>query len=195
MPPLWTILVIGPPTSGKSSLARRLTGSLKGSVRINPDEVRLMLFNDLAPVHDEDLVYKTLVSLRDISLATRHSVVIDSTAPRHSTREYLLTGKRRSRHLVIVMDVDKKILHERAKEHDKLRPLRAFEAVWQEPSKSLPLFKFKNDNEEQFETSFYLLMEYINHEYTQHSSIIRNLFRRGGKRTTAGRTVAKLPPT
>jgi predicted kinase len=195
MAPLWTILVIGPPTSGKSSLARRLIQSVKDSVRINPDEVRLMLFNDLAPVHDEDLVYKALTSLRDLSLKHRHSVVIDSTAPRRSTREYLLAGGSRSRHLIVIMDVDKKILLERAREHDKLRPLRAFQEIWQEPHNNLPLFKFKNDNKEQFETSFYLLMEYINHEYIQHSSIIRNIFRRGHKDATPGPVVAKLPPT
>jgi predicted kinase len=196
MAPLWTILVIGPPTSGKSSLARRLIPTVRGSVRINPDELRLMLFNDLAPVHDEDLVYNALIRLRDLSLAHRHSVIIDSTAPRRSTREYFLKGGSRSRHLIVIMDVDRKILHERAREHDKLRPLRAFEEVWQEPHNSLPLFKFKNDNEEQFETSFYLLMEYINHEYTQHSSVIRNIFRGGRKRQkTPGSVVGKLPPT
>src|SRR5580698_9755507 len=139
MAPLWTILVIGPPTSGKSSLARRLIQDVKDSVRINPDEVRLMLFNDLAPVHDEDLVYKALTSLRDLSLTHRHSVVIDCTAPRRSTREYLLAGGSRSRHLIVIMDVDKKILLERAREHDKLRPLRAFQEIWQEPHNSLPL--------------------------------------------------------
>lgn len=168
---------------------------MKGSVRINPDEVRLMLFDDLAPVHDEDLVYKILISLRDFSLAYRHSVIIDSTAPRRSTREYLLAGGSRSRHLIVIMDVDKKILLERAREHGKLRPLRGFEEIWQEPHNSLPLFKFKNDNKEQFETSFYLLMEYINHEYTQHSSVIRNILRSGRKETISGPVVAKLPPT
>ena len=77
------------------------------------------------------------------------------------------------------MDVDKKILRERAVREGKLLPLEAFEAVWQEPAHSLPFFKFRNDNQEQFDTSFYILMEYINHEYEQHSSILDSLFRRG----------------
>jgi len=179
MAPIWTILVIGPPTSGKTHLAKRLLQSVKDSIRINPDELRLMLFNDLVPEHDEDLVYKALSSLRDNSLSYGHSVIIDSTAPRHITREYFLSGSNRSRHLIVAMDVDKKILEERARKADKLGPLRAFEAVWQEPHHSLPLFKFKNDNKEQFETSFYLLMDYINHEYEQHNSILGTIFRRG----------------
>jgi predicted kinase len=178
MAPIWTILVIGPPTSGKSFLARRLLGTVADSVRINPDEVRLMLFNDLVPEHDEDLVYKALSGLRDNALAYGHSVIIDSTAPRHITREYFLSGNNRSRHLIVVMDVDRKILEERARKANKLGPLRAFDAVWQEPHHHLPLFKFKNDNKEQFETSFYLLSEYMKHEYTQHSSILGTIFRR-----------------
>ena len=196
MAPIWTILVIGPPTSGKSFLARRLLQSVPDSVRINPDEVRHMLFNDLAPAHDEDLVYKTLSSLRDLSLAYGHSVIIDSTAPRHLTREYFLSGSNRSRHLVVVMDVDKKILQERAKKEGKIGPLKAFEAVWQEPQHSLPFFKFKNDNTAQFETSYYLLMEYIKHEYVHHSGVIDSLFRRGRKEETIPepRTV-RPPPT
>jgi predicted kinase len=195
MPPVWTILVIGPPTSGKSFLARRLLQSLRDSVRINPDEVRLMLFNDLAPEHDEDLVYKELSSLRDLALAYGHSVIIDATAPRHITREYFLSGSHKSRHLIVVMDVDKKVLEERARKEGKMMPLKAFEAVWQEPHHSLPLFKFKNDNRQQFETSFYILMEYINHEYEEHSSIIGGLFRRGKKDETFPETrPVKAPP-
>ncbi len=115
-------------------------------------------------------------------------MIIDSTAPSHLTREYFLSGSNRSRHLVIVMDVDKKILQERAKKQGKLGPLRAFEAVWQEPQHSLPFFKFKNDNTEQFETSYYLLMEYINHEYVHHSGVIDSLFRRGRKEETIAGT-------
>ena len=196
MAPIWTILVIGPPTSGKSFLARRLLQSVRDSVRINPDEVRLMLFNDLAPQHDEDLVYKALSSLRDLALSYGHSVIIDSTAPRHITREYFLSGNNRSRHLVVVMDVDKKILQERARKGGKLGPLRAFEAVWQEPHHTLPFFKFKNDNMEQFETSYYLLMEYINHEYAHHSNVISSLFRRGRKEEQIPEPrPTKLPPT
>lgn len=195
MAPVWTILVIGPPTSGKSFLAKRLLQSVKDSVRINPDEVRLMLFNDLAPDHDEDLVYRALSSLRDLALAYGHSVIIDATAPRFMTREYFLTSTHKSRHLIVVMDVDRKILEERAKKAGKLVPLRGFDEVWQEPHHSLPLFKFKNDNKEQFETSFYILMEYINHEYEQHSSVIGSLFRRGRREERASEPGVAKPST
>ncbi|HXW94433.1 MAG TPA: AAA family ATPase [Nitrososphaerales archaeon] len=177
MAPIWTILVIGPPTSGKSKLARRLLKNITGSVRINPDELRLMLFDDLAPIHDEDLVYITMSNLRKRALSYGHSVIIDSTAPRHMTREFFLSEGRRSRHLIVVMDVDRKILLDRAKAAGKLSPLKAFDSAWQEPHRSLPLFKFKNDDKRQFETSFFLLMGYINHEYTHHRNLLRSVLR------------------
>ena len=176
-------------------MAKRLLQSIKDSVRINPDEVRLMLFNDLAPSHDEDLVYRSLSSLRDLALAYGHSVIIDATAPRFMTREYFLSSTHKSRHLIIVMDVERKILEERARKAGKLIPLRGFDEVWQEPHHSLPLFKFKNDNKEQFETSFYILMEYINHEYEQHSSVIGSLFRRARREERAPEPGLAKPPT
>jgi len=174
---LWTILVTGPPTSGKSYLARRLLKTIEGSVRINPDELRLMCFDDPVPVHDEELVYDTLAALRKIALNHNHSVIVDSTAPRHVTREFLLDDGGLSRHLVVVINVGRKVLYQRAKAAGKIAPLKAFDRVWQEPHNSLPLFKFRNDNKEQFETSFYLLMEYINHEYVGHNSILRRILR------------------
>jgi len=173
----WTILVTGPPTSGKSVLARRLLKTVEGSVRINPDELRLIYFDDGTLVHDEELVYDTLATLRKLALGNNHSVIIDSTAPRHATREFLLADSRLSRHLVVLMNVDRKILYQRAKAAGKLSPLKAFNLVWQEPRNSLPLFKFRNDNEEQFQTSFYLLMDYINHEYAGHNTILRRILR------------------
>jgi predicted kinase len=175
--PLWTILVIGPPTSGKSYLARQLLKTIEGSVRLNPDELRLMYFNDAVPAHDEDYVYDTLAALRKLALARNHSVIIDSTAPRYSTRDFLLSGSNRDKHMVVLMSVDRKILYRRAKASKKLSPLKAFEQVWQEPHGTIPLFKFRNDNEEQFQTSFYLLMEYINHEHTAHNSVLRTILR------------------
>jgi len=136
-----------------------------------------MYFNDAVPAHDEELVYDTLANLRKLALNNNRSVIIDSTAPRHVTREFLLADSSLSRHLVVVMNVDRKILYKRAKAAGKLSPLKAFDLVWQEPHNSLPLFKFRNDNEEQFETSFYLLMEYINNEYVGHNTILRRILR------------------
>jgi len=136
-----------------------------------------MLFDDPAPVHDEDLLYDTMLSLRNRAQSQGHSVVIDSTAPMHVTREFFLSEGRPSRHLIVVMDVDRKILLARAKAAGKLSPLKAFDEVWQEPHGSLPLFKFKNDNESQFETSFFLLTEYMNHEYAHHRNLLRSILR------------------
>jgi hypothetical protein len=136
-----------------------------------------MLFDDLAPIHDEDLVYASMSNLRKSALSYGHSVVIDSTAPRHMTRQFFLSEGRRSRHLIVMMDVNRRILLDRAKAAGKLSPLKAFDAVWQEPHRSLPVFKFRNDDKKQFETSFFLLMEYMNHEYAQHSSLLRSILR------------------
>jgi len=174
---IWTILISGPPTSGKSFLARRLLKTVEGSVRINPDELRLIYFDDASLDHDEELVYDTLADIRKLALNHNHSVIIDCTAPNHTTREFLLGDSSLSRHLVVVMNVDRKILYQRAKAAGKLSWLKAFELDWQEPHSRLPLFKFRNDNEEQFETSSYLLMDYINHEYVGHDSILKTILR------------------
>ena len=174
---LWTILISGPPTSGKSYLARRLLKSVEGSVRINPDELRLTYFDDASLDHDEELVYDTLADLKKLALSHNHSVIIDCTAPYHATRDFLLGGDSLSRHLVVVMNVDRKILYKRARAAGKLSLVEAFDRAWQEPLGSLPLFKFRNDNEEQFEVSFYLLMEYIKHEYAGHNTILRRILR------------------
>lgn len=136
-----------------------------------------MYFDDPAPIHDEELVYHTLSNLRRFALDHGHSVIIDSTAPRHSTRQFFLTEYRHSRPLVVVMDVDRRILQARAAAAGKLSPLRAFDQIWQEPYQNLPVFKFKNDDRKQFETSFYLLMEFINHEYAEHRSTLRSILR------------------
>ena len=70
---------------------------------------------------------------------------------------------------------------------NKTDPLRSFQSVWQEPGTRYPLFKFKNNDHEQFETSFFLLMQYIDHEYPQHSSLLQSLFR-FARRTAAAST-------
>ena len=123
MAPLWTILVIGPPTSGKSSLARRLVQALPDSVRINPDDLRTMMYDDPRPVHDEDLLYMEISNLRDLSLSNGHSVIIDATAPRRLTRRYLFGGEgNRSRRLIVVMDVDGPVLQQRSVAGQQDRP-------------------------------------------------------------------------
>jgi predicted kinase len=173
---LWTIVLSGPPTSGKTFLARRLLLAIKNSVRINPDELRLMMFNDQDPTHDEELVYSAIAHFRDLAMDHQHSVIIDSTAPNSRTREYLVGESEKSRKLLVVMDVNREILLKRAKASRKLEILKAYDKAWQEPRGSLPVFKFRNDTEQEFETSFYLLMEYLQHEYSQHNSIFQNMF-------------------
>ncbi len=137
-----------------------------------------MMFNDLAPTHDEQLVYDSIVRLRDLALASQHSVIIDSTAPNNETREFLMGEGKTGRSLLVVMDVDRKILQERANATNKSELLRAYEDVWEEPNGNFPVFKFRNNNKEDFETGVYLLIEYLSNEHPHHNSIFRDLLRR-----------------
>jgi predicted kinase len=174
---IWNIVLSGPPASGKTFLAKKLLSSIPLSIRINPDELRLMLFNEAQPVYDEDLVYSALARLRDCALDHGHSVIIDCTAPNIDTREFLLGVGMRSEpnRLLVVMDVSHEILKERAHAQGKTKILEAFRKAWQEPSRSFPVFKLKNDNPEQFEMSFHLLNEYLQREHVQHHGIFKQM--------------------
>ncbi len=143
----------------------------------------MMMYNDLLPSHDEGLIYDVMAKIRNSSISSNHSTIIDSTAPNNETREFLLGNEDgHDRKLVIVMDVDRKILEERAKLAGKSEILKAYDGFWEEPSHSHPVFKFRNDDQAQFETSFYLLNEYLRKEYERHSSTFRNMLRLGRRK-------------
>jgi predicted kinase len=90
---LWNLVLSGYPGAGKTGLARRLISENPQFVRLNVDDLRSMYFGAGQPPRNEESVYNTIITLRDLILRSRRSVVIDSTAPRNSTRDLLLNTK------------------------------------------------------------------------------------------------------
>src|SRR5208283_1559320 len=88
--PLWNLVLSGYPASGKTVLAKRLVSENRGFVRLSVDDLREMFFGPIEPPEDEEFVYDCLASLRDRALRNGLSVVLDTTAPTNSTREFLL---------------------------------------------------------------------------------------------------------
>lgn len=115
--PLWNLVLSGYPGSGKTVLARRLVSENPSFVRLSVDDLRDMFFGTGEPPKDEEFVYNCLASLRDLVLRSGRSVVMDSTAPRNTTREFLLKTKVENViRLVVVMIVEKTELEGRNRE-------------------------------------------------------------------------------
>ena len=160
--PLWNIVLSGYPGSGKSKLAQRLVSDNKDFVRLNVDELRAMYFGATAPSEEEDFVYDTLAILRDSTLGSGRSVVIDTTAPGNDMRNFLLNTRiRNAVQLLILMVVEKDVLEERNRKRQLLGAVEAWDQVWQIPSKSMPVMKFRNSSPAEFETSYYILTDLL----------------------------------
>jgi len=160
--PLWNIVLSGYPGSGKSKLAQRLVSDNKDFVRLNVDELRAMYFGATAPSEEEDFVYDTLAILRDSTLGSRRSVVIDTTAPGNDMRNFLLNTRiRNAVQLLILMVVEKDVLEERNRKRQLLGAVEAWDQVWQTPSKNMPVMKFRNSSPAEFETSYYILTDLL----------------------------------
>ena len=160
--PLWNIVLSGYPGSGKSKLAQRLVSDNKDFVRLNVDELRAMYFGATAPSEEEDFVYDTLAILRDATLGSRRSVVIDTTAPGNDMRNFLLNTRiRNAVQLLILMVVEKDVLEERNRKRQLLGAVEAWDQVWQTPSKNMPVMKFRNSSPAEFETSYYILTDLL----------------------------------
>jgi predicted kinase len=160
--PIWNIVLSGYPGSGKTMLARRLVAENKDFVRLNVDDLRSMYLGDSGPSEEEDFVYDTLVTLRDTILGTRRSVVIDTTAPGNSMRDYLLnTRVRNVTQLLVVMIVDKAVLEDRNRKRQFLGAVEAWDKSWESPSKNMPVMKFRNNSPDEYETSYYILTDLL----------------------------------
>ena len=131
-------------------------------VRVSVDDVRSMFYGTSEPTGDDEFVYNCLASLRDFALRMGYNVILDATAPQNLTREFLL----RSRvddvlGLLVVMIVSKTEVERRNLERKLIGAREAWDLTWEEPSKRMPVMKFRNENHESFETSYYLLTELL----------------------------------
>jgi predicted kinase len=152
----------GFPGSGKTLLARRLVSENPTFVRLSVDDVRLMFYGTSEPSSDEEFVYTSLASLRDLSLRRGLNVILDCTAPRNSTREFLLRTKPEDVvRLLVVMIVNKEELDRRNQERNFVGSFEAWNKVWEEPLTTMPVMKFRNDNQTSFDTSYYVLTELL----------------------------------
>lgn len=131
-------------------------------VRVSVDDVRSMFYGTAEPSEDDEFVYDCLVSLRDLALRRGYNVILDSTAPQNSTREFLMkTGVDDVVGLLVVMIVSRMEVDRRNWERKLVGFSDVWDKVWEEPSKRMPVMKFSNENQVSFDTSYYLLTELL----------------------------------
>jgi len=159
---LWNLVLSGYPGSGKTVLARRLISEHPNFVRLSVDDLRNMFFGPMEPSNEEEFVYNALAALRDLTLRNGRSVVLDSTAPKNSTRDFLLNTRVEGVvTLVVLMLVEKNELEGRNQERGMKGVLDAWNKVWENPSPSIPVMKFRNNSLTEFETSYYVLQDLL----------------------------------
>jgi predicted kinase len=152
----------GYPGSGKTILARRLVSENVNFIRLSVDDVRSMFYGTSEPSVDEEFVYSCLITLRDLALRQGQSVILDSTAPRNSTREFLLNTKVPGViRLLVVMIVSKDELERRNRNRNMIGFVEAWDKIWESPLSTMPVMKFRNDSRTNFDTSYYLLTELL----------------------------------
>jgi len=163
---LWNVVLSGYPRSGKTRLAMRLLKESQCFARVGVDEMRQMLFNEDYPCRDEFLAYSMIGQTRDALLKFGYSVIIDSTAPVNVTRQFLLTTKVKNvNRLLVVISVDRQVLIKRNLEKfGNADALLAYDRRWEEPKGAIPVFKFKSNNAEEFESYYARLVELLESE-------------------------------
>jgi predicted kinase len=164
--PLWNIVLSGYPGSGKTVLARRVVSENPDFVRLNVDDLRDMFFGRIEPPEEEEFVYSTLSALRDIALRHRHSVILDSTTPKNSTRNLLLNTRVKGViALLVVVMAEKNELIGRNRERGMEGVVEAWDKAWENPTLMMPVMKFRNNSLAEFETSYYILNEVIRSKF------------------------------
>jgi len=131
-------------------------------VRLSVDDVRSMFYGTAAPSNDEEYVYDSLASLRDLTLRRGYNIILDSTAPQNFTREFLLRTKVDGVvPLLVVMTVSRPELDRRNRQRNVIGASEAWDQAWEEPPTTMPVMKFRNENQVSFDTSYYLLTELL----------------------------------
>ena len=176
--PLWNLVLSGYPSSGKTVLAKRLVSENRDFVRLSVDDLRHMFFGSIEPEKDEEVVYNCLASLRDLVLRSGLSVVLDSTAPKNSTRQFLLKTRVESvTRLVVLLMVEKHELEGRNRERGITGAVEAWDKAWEKPPTNMPVMKFRNNSLAEFETSYYILTELLRSKVNPYRRrFIANLF-------------------
>ncbi len=162
----WNIVLSGYPKSGKTTLAKRLVTDHQYFARVAVDELRTMFFSECYPCRDEYMTYSMIAEIRDALLKLGYSAVIDSTAPFNVTRQFLLTTRVKPVNpLLVVVTVDKPVLAERTMEtYGNDEQVLAYEKRWENPQEGFPIFKFKSNNEEEFNLYYARLQELLQSE-------------------------------
>ncbi len=152
----------GYPGSGKTVLARRLVSENRNLVRLSVDDLRDMFFGPMQPPKEEEFVYNMLAALRDLALRNGRSIVLDCTAPKNSTRDFLLNTRVQGVvSLVVLVIVEKNELEGRNRERGMQGVVEAWDKAWENPSARMPVMKFRNNSQSEFETSYYILNELL----------------------------------
>lgn len=162
----WNLVLCGYPRSGKTILARRLVAENPYFARIGVDELREMFFNEKYPCRDEFLIYSMMAEMRDDLLERGYSIVVDSTAPDNTTREYLLTTKvKQVNRLLIILNVDREILIKRNRQKfGDASPVFAWDKRWEKPKSGIRMFKFKSNHMKEFNAYYARLKELLESE-------------------------------
>ena len=160
--PLWNLVLSGYPASGKTVLARRLVAEQPNFLRLSVDDMRNMFFGSNEPSTEEEFMYTGLASLRDLALRMGHNVVLDCTAPKNSTRNFLLNTRVQGViRLVVLFVVEKTELEGRNRERGMVGAVDAWDKTWETPTRDIPVFKFRNNSLTEFETSYYVLTDLL----------------------------------
>ena len=143
-------------------LSKRLVSENPTFVRLSVDDVRSMFYGVSQPSSDEEFVYTCLASLRDLALRRGLNVVLDCTAPRNSTREFLLRTKVEDVvPLLVVMIVSRAELERRNRDRNLVGSIEAWDKMWESSPSTMPVMKFHNDSRADFETSYYVLTDLL----------------------------------